>query len=209
MSALRLPRLGLIILALLLQTVLIRAALPGADDAPTPPTLAGQLLVASPDMDDPNFAETVILLVRHGPDGAFGLVINKPVGEQPVAAVLKALGADGEAAAGDVLLYSGGPVQPEIGVVVHSADYRRPETVAVTDGVSVTSSLEILRDIGSGKGPAKALVVFGYAGWGPGQLEHEMELGGWGTAEADPALVFDEARDKVWDLAWKRRTQRG
>jgi putative transcriptional regulator len=209
MSALRLSRLGLVFVALLLQTVLLRAALPGVDDAPAAPTLAGQLLVAAPGMDDPRFAGTVILIVQHGPGGAFGIVVNRPVGDEPLADVLKSLGEDDSGAAGSLRIFSGGPVQPEVGVVVHGADYRRPETVVVTDRLSVTSSLGILHDIGSGKGPAKSLVAFGYAGWGPGQLEHEMDLGAWATAEADPVLVFDADRDRVWDLAWKRRTQHG
>ena len=104
-------------------------------------------------------------------------------------------------------MFSGGPVQPEVGFVVHSADYHRPETIAVNDRVSMTSSLDILRDIGSKKGPAKILVAFGCAGWAPDQLEREIELRAWGTAEADPTLIFDEDRDKVWDHAWERRTQ--
>jgi putative transcriptional regulator len=104
-------------------------------------------------------------------------------------------------------VFSGGPVHPEAGFVVHSSDYRRPETVAVNDRVSMTSSLDILRDIGAKKGPAKILVAFGYTGWGPDQLEREIKMHAWGIAEADPALVFDEDRDKVWDHAWERRTQ--
>jgi putative transcriptional regulator len=99
-------------------------------------------------------------------------------------------------------------VQPEVGLVLHSADYRRPETVAVNDRLSLTSSVEILRDVGAKKGPTKFLLAFGYAGWGPDQLEHEIEEHAWGSAEADPTLVFDEDRDKVWDDAWRRRTQR-
>jgi putative transcriptional regulator len=99
-------------------------------------------------------------------------------------------------------VFSGGPVEPEVGFVVHSPDYRRPETVVVNDRLSMTSSLDILRDIGAKKGPAKVLVAFGYAGWGPDQLEGEIKVHAWGIAEADPTLVFDEDRDKVWDHAW-------
>jgi putative transcriptional regulator len=77
-----------------------------------------------------------------------------------------------------------------MGFVVHSADYRRPETVAVNDRLSMTSSVDILSDIGAKKGPARILVAFGYAGWGPDQLEHEVQVHAWGIAEADPTLVF-------------------
>jgi putative transcriptional regulator len=207
MSAIGLPRLGLIV-AFVLQTALLKAALPAnPEEKPEPPSLAGQLLVASPEMADPRFERAVILLVRHGPDGAFGIVINKPVGEQPLANVFEALGQKGGDVSGNVRVFSGGPVQPEVGFVVHSPDYNRPETVVISDRVSMTSSLDVLRDIGNHKGPAKSLMAFGYAGWGPAQLEHEIEQGAWGIAEDDPTLIFDEDREKVWDDAWAHRTQ--
>ena len=207
MSAIGLRRLGLIV-GLLLHTALLKAALPvNPDEEPALPSLAGQLLVAAPSMEDPRFERTVILIVQHSPSGAVGIVINKPIGETSLASVFEALGQKGGDVSGDVRVFSGGPVEPEIGFVVHSADYRRPETVAVNDRLSMTSSLDILRDIGAKKGPAKVLVAFGYAGWGPDQLEHEIELHAWGVAEADPALIFDEDRDKVWDYAWEHRTQ--
>ena len=207
MSAIGLRRLGLI-MAFLLQTAFLKAALPAnPDEAPAPPSLAGELLVAAPSMDDPRFERTVILIIQHSPDGAVGIVINKPIGETSIASVFEALGQKSGDVSGDVRVFSGGPVQPEVGFVVHSPDYHRPETVAVTDRLSMTSSLDILRDIAAKKGPAKILVAFGYAGWGPDQLEREIKMSAWGIAEADPALIFDEDRDKVWDYAWNHRTQ--
>jgi putative transcriptional regulator len=208
MSAIGLRLLGLIV-AYVLQTALLNAALPGnPDEAPAPLSLTGQLLVAAPSMGDPRFERTVILIVQHSASGALGIVINKPIGETSIASVFEALGQKGSDVAGDVRVFSGGPVQPEVGFVVHSADYRRPETVAVNNRLSMTSSLDVLRDIGARKGPAKILVAFGYAGWGPNQLEREIGEHAWGIAEADPALVFDEERDKVWDHAWEHRTQK-
>jgi putative transcriptional regulator len=207
MSAIGLCRLGLIA-AFLLQTSLLKAALPtNPDEAPARPSLAGQLLVAAPSMDDPYFERTVILIVQHSPSGSLGIVINKPIGETSIASLFEALNQKGGDVAGDVRVFSGGPVQPEVGFVVHSPDYRRPETVAVNDRLSMTSSLDILRDIAAKKGPAKILVAFGYTGWGPDQLEREIKVHAWGIAEADPALIFDEDRDKVWDHAWEHRTQ--
>ena len=207
MFAIGLSRLGLIVAAFVLQTALLKAALPNPDEAPARPSLAGQLLVAAPWMGDPRFERTVILIVKHDPGGAIGIVINRPIGEQPLASIFKALGQKEADVAGSVRVFSGGPVQPEVGFVVHSPDYRRPETLAITDRLSMTSSVAILQDIGDKRGPAKVLVAFGYAGWGPGQLEHEIEERAWGLAEADPTLVFDEDRDNVWDVAWNRRTQ--
>ena len=207
MSAIGLHRLGLIVAAFVLQTALLRAALPGPDEAPARPSLVGQLLVAAPGVGDPRFERTVVLIVEQGPDGTLGIVVNKPIGEQPLASVFQALGQKDGDATGSVRVFSGGPVQPEVGFVVHSPEYRRPETVAITDRLSMTSSMAILRDIGNRRGPAKVLVAFGYAGWGPDQLEHEIEQRAWGIAEADPTLVFDEDRDNVWEDAWTHRTK--
>ena len=197
-----------LILAFVLQTAFLKAALPAnPDEVPARPSLAGQLLVAAPSMGDPRFDRTVILIVQHGPDGALGIVINKPVGEQPLASLFEGLGRKDEGATGVVRLFWGGPVQPEVGFVVHSPDYHRRETIAINDRLAMTSSIDILLDIGRQRGPVKSLVAFGYAGWGPDQLEHEIAAHAWGIAEADPALIFDEDRDKVWDDAWSHRTQ--
>ena len=207
MSAIGLHRLGLIVAAFVLQTALLSAALPGPDAWQTRPSLAGQLLVAAPGMGDPRFEHAVILIIGDGPDGALGIVINKPMGQQPLSSVLDALGQRDSDVTGSLRIFSGGPVKPEVGFVIHSPDYRRPETVAITDRLSMTSSVTILRDIGGKRGPAKILVAFGYAGWGPDQLEHEIEERAWGITEADPTLVFDEERDKVWEDAWTHRTE--
>ena len=208
MFAVWLRRLGLVFAAFVMQTALLRAALPSSEEAPARPSLAGQLLVAAPSMGDPRFERAVILVIQHDRTGALGIVINKPIGERPLASLLEALGQKGGDAQTKVRIFSGGPVQPEVGLVLHSADYRRPETVVVNDRLSVTSSIEILRDLGAKKGPAKFLVAFGYAGWGPHQLEHEIEQGAWGSAEAEPGLIFDEDKDNVWNDAWEHRTQR-
>ena len=201
MSAIGLRSLGLIV-AFLLQTALLKAALPtNPEEAPARPSLAGRLLVAAPSMNDSYFERTVILIVQHRPSGSLGIIINKPIREISIASLFEALNQNGGDVAGDVRVFSGGPVHPEAGFVVHSPDYRRPETVAVNDRLSMTSSLDILRDIGAKKGPAKILVAFGYAGWGPDQLEREIIMQAWGIAETDPALVLDEDRDKVWDHA--------
>jgi putative transcriptional regulator len=167
-------------------------------------TVAGQFLIATPAMRDPRFDHAVILMLRHDQDGAFGIVINRPVGQRPLADLL---GTKDTAASGNVQVFVGGPVQPNIGFVVHSSEYHRAETLDVDGRVAMTSSLEVLRDIAEKKGPAKTLIAFGYAGWAPGQLEGELARNVWYTAPEDPALVFDDDRDKVWEHATGRRTQ--
>lgn len=158
-------------------------------------------------MSDPRFAQTVLLMVRHDQNGALGIVINRPIGERPLASLLQALGESDATVSGTVRIFLGGPVQPEVGFVVHSTDYRRAETIDIDGHVAVTSSREILRDIGHRQGPQQSLVAFGYAGWAGGQLEGEMAQRAWFTAPAEMKLIFDEDRDKLWDEATKRRTQ--
>ena len=169
-------------------------------------SLAGQLLVATPSMEDRRFERSVILIARHNKDGAFGLIINRPAAERPLSQLLEALGEKG-AVTGTVRLFAGGPVQPELGFVIHSPDYTGPQTLGVDGRVSVTMNLDILRDIGAGKGPQKSLIMFGYAGWGPGQLEGEIARRSWTTVPADSKLIFDEDRSKLWDIVYALRIQ--
>jgi putative transcriptional regulator len=167
--------------------------------------LSGQLLVATPDLADSNFDHTVILIVRHGADGAFGLVVNDQRAERPLAEIMTAIGLDPGAAKGEVRVFLGGPVERERVFVLHSADYARPETVAVGSHFALTTSEAVFRDMAEGQGPRKAVVVFGYAGWAPGQLESEMAQGGWFTEPADAKLIFDEPPQRIWDEALRRR----
>jgi putative transcriptional regulator len=175
-------------------------------EAPSP-SLKGQFLIATPAMRDPRFDRAVILMLQHDGDGAMGIVINRPLGERPLADLLAAFGDKDTAASGSVRIFLGGPVQPEISFLIHGADYRRPETLDVDTRLAATPSREVLRDIARNSGPMKSLIAFGYAGWAPGQLEGELAHNVWYTAPADPGLVFDDDRDKVWEHAVARRTQ--
>jgi putative transcriptional regulator len=206
MSFISLQRLGATVVAILLPATLY-AALPTPAEAPEQQFLTGQLLIASPTMGDPRFLQTVILMVRHDRNGALGIVINRPIGDRPLARLLEALGENDPGVAGTVRIFAGGPVQPDIGFVLHSTDYHRSDTLDIDGHVAMTSSREILRDIGNQRGPNKSLIAFGYAGWAPGQLEGELAHGFWYTTPQDANLVFDDDRDDVWDHAMKRRTQ--
>jgi len=194
-------------LLLFVPTILGRAA----DDAPAvadPP--AGELLIASAEIGDPRFQQTVILLLRHDTSGAFGIVINRPLGERRLAELLAQTDSkDNEDSTieGTIRVVLGGPVQPQLGFVVHSSDYRRPETLVVGAELAMTASREVLRDIGHHRGPAKYLFALGYAGWGAGQLEDEIAHHGWFIAPAAPDLVFDAERGSVWEQALARRAR--
>jgi putative transcriptional regulator len=193
--------------ALLLPATLLHAALESSPNGAA--SLAGQVLIAAPSMRDPRFDHAVVLMVRHSPEGALGIVINHPIGERPFAKILEAIGEKDDTVTGNMVIFSGGPVQPEIGFVVHSSDYRRSETADIDGHVAMTpATREVLRDIILGKhGPEKSLVAFGYAGWGPGQLEGELAMRAWFTGPESAKLIFDEDREKVWDDAMSHRTQ--
>lgn len=172
--------------------------------APADPP-AGSLLIASAQTQDPRFYHAVVLLLQHTSQGAFGIVINHPIDSEKITTLLAAAGNDDKTVDGTIAVLSGGPVQPELGFVVHSADYRTPDTMPVDGKVAMTASKQALIDIGHHKGPKKYFFAFGYAGWGPGQLEGEMARNGWFTATEDSALVFDDDRDTVWDKALAHR----
>ena len=193
--------------AVIVPAALFAAAPPNTDVAPESSSLAGQLLIATPEMRDPRFEQAVLVMVRHNKDGALGIIINRPLGDQSIATLLDALGEKIEGAAGTVPVFAGGPVQPELGFVLHSTEYRRSETVVISAGVAMTATPEIFRDIAAKAGPKQSLLAFGYAGWAPGQLENEVAHNGWYTAPLDPKLVFDEDRDKLWERAMERRTR--
>jgi putative transcriptional regulator len=190
--------------ALLMAALLPGAAPPDHADAAS---LAGQLLVAAPTIGDPRFYHAVILVLRQDKSGAFGIVINRPLEERSISSLLEAAGDREPGIEGNLRVFAGGPVQPELGFVVHSGEYRRPGTLAVGGAAAMTADKQILRDIGHHKGPKKSLFAFGYAGWGPGQLEGELDRHDWFTATGDPKLIFDDDRGDLWDEAMARRTR--
>ncbi len=179
---------------------LIHAALPTRTDIPDGTVwLTGQLLIASPHLHDPPFDHAVILLAQHSRAGALGLVINRPLDRpRPIAGLLAAFGADASGVTDSVRVFAGGPVNPDVGFVLHSAEYRVADTVDIDGRVALTAAVDVLRDIGLRKGPSKSLLAFGYAGWAPAQLESEMAHGVWVTVPEDLALVFDDDRARVW-----------
>jgi putative transcriptional regulator len=204
MAKRRTCRLALPIAALALLASLLPGPSWGQKDGGS---LAGQLLVAAPTMGDPRFTHAVILLVRADDSGAFGIVLNRPIEKRSVASLSEATGDHIPGLDGSIEIYAGGPVQPELGFVVHSPDYHDTATLAVGSDVAVTADKQILRDIGHHKGPKELLFAFGYAGWGPGQLEGEIAEHDWFTTTGDPKLIFDYDRGRLWDEAMKRRTQ--
>lgn len=166
---------------------------------------AGQLLVATPEMRDPRFAEAVIYMVKHNSEGAMGLVINRPMAKGPVKDLLQGFGIENEDAKGEIIIHYGGPVSANIGFVLHSDDVMLDNSERVKDGIAMTVDPKLIEAMARGTGPRESLVLFGYAGWAPGQLEGELEAGAWHVVPADKTLVFSKEADKKWQQAMDRR----
>jgi putative transcriptional regulator len=165
-------------------------------------SLAGQLLVAMPQMGDPRFARSVIYLCSHSGDaGAMGLVINKVLGSLTLAELFAQLQIESGALAKKRPVHFGGPVEPGRGFVLHSTDYREEATLPVAGNIAITGTLDIMRAIGRGQGPRHSLFALGYAGWAPGQLDAEIQANGWLSVAADDAIVFDADHDGKWQRA--------
>ena len=163
-------------------------------------SLAGQLLIAMPQMEDPRFVRSVIFLCAHNPEGAMGLVVNKVVTEPSIEDVLSQLGLTVAPFAGTPIHF-GGPVESGRGFVLHSSDYTEEATLVVGKRIGLTATLEILRAIGRGEGPRRHILALGYSGWGPGQLDAEIRANGWLHVAADDDLVFDARPEDKWQRA--------
>ncbi|MSO92410.1 MAG: DUF179 domain-containing protein [Rhodospirillales bacterium] len=166
--------------------------------------LTGQLLIAGPQMGDPRFAESVIYMIAHDANGAFGLIVNRVLGEGPLAAFLKGFGIDVPSAQGQMRVHYGGPVEPGRGFVLHTGDYKSEHTKVVNSRISMTGERDVLKAIGEGAGPRRSIFALGYAGWGPGQLEGELARGDWLTAPADEGMLFDDQNGDKWERARKK-----
>lgn len=164
--------------------------------------LTGKLLIAMPGMGDLRFEHSVVFLCSHGDEGAMGLIVNKPAQDVRLSHLLDQLDIAPEQPVEDMTVYFGGPVEGTRGFVLHSPDYESNlQSLAVSDEFRMTATLDILEDIATGGGPKRGLMLLGYAGWGPGQLEGEIAMNGWLTAEADADLVFDLADADKWGAA--------
>ena len=190
-----------------LVVLLVGSASGGIADETGAESFAGKLLVAEKSMLDPRFAQSVIYLVRHDEEGAFGLIINKPLMKIPLADLLRQLDVEGTETQAELDLYFGGPVQGELGFVLHSRDFAAAKaTATVQGGYAVSDVRQVLRAISEQRGPEKALFAVGYAGWAAKQLDAELERGDWSVVDADEDLVFDLPVSEKWSVALDRRS---
>jgi putative transcriptional regulator len=151
--------------------------------------LSNQFLVAMPGLEDNNFSHSVTLLCEHSEKGALGLIINRPT-DLKLSEMLDQMGVEHEAMPGDPIVYWGGPVQPERGFVVHSGPGTWDSTLKLAENLYITTSRDVLGAIGRGEGPERYIVALGYAGWGEGQLEHEIMSNSWLNTPVDDQVLF-------------------
>jgi len=163
--------------------------------------LSGQLLIAMPGMTDPRFEKSVIYVCAHNSDGAMGLVVNRAIDSLTFPELLQQLEIDPAAGNDSVRVLFGGPVEQARGFVLHSPDYLQDASLVVDENVALTATIDILRAIAEGKGPANCLLALGYAGWGAGQLDSEIKSNGWLSVDADVDLVFGCDLDEKWERA--------
>ena len=163
--------------------------------------LTGQLLVAMPQMEDSRFVRSVIYLCAHSAEGAMGLVVNKLMDNISFPDLLDQLDLAGSDAPDGIKVHFGGPVETGRGFVLHSADYVQDATLVIDDTVALTATIDILKAIAAGQGPKHSLLALGYAGWGPGQLDDEIQRNGWLSVPADDGLIFGKGLDDRWERA--------
>jgi putative transcriptional regulator len=174
--------------------------------SPADSELTGHLLVAVPEMQDANFAQTVVYMVEHDRRGALGIVVNEPMGKVPLDLLL------GERKPGNgqpkpdeagprVLVHYGGPVERRQGFILHSTDVMPEGSVKIDQKVAFSRDHTILRSLVGGAGPRHLVFALGYAGWAPGQLEFEIDRGGWYVIDWDESLVFGEDHAAKWQRA--------
>lgn len=165
--------------------------------------LAGQLLVATPVINSGCFQKSVVYVFAHNDEGAMGLIINQSLELVNYSSLFEGMDLPNDAQDGQLPVYFGGPCERARGFVVHSTDYKREFTLARSNELAVTASSQILTDITNGKGPEKAVLCVGYAGWTAGQLEAEIEANSWITVPASQHIVFDTDDELKWATASK------
>jgi putative transcriptional regulator len=177
-----------------------------------PGYLDGQLLVAMPTMQDERFARAVIYVCAHSPEGAMGIVINQPAQNIRFPDLLVQLDVIPSSGlielpnqADAVRVLKGGPVETGRGFVLHTSDFFiENSTLPIEQGICLTATLDILKAIARGKGPANAVLALGYAGWAPGQLENEIQANGWLNCDADSELLFGPNTEDKYNQAMRK-----
>jgi len=170
-------------------------------------SVKNNFLIATEKMNDNRFEKTVIAMLENDEDGAWGLVINKPMGSIPLAMLIDpslSTSEEREKLYGvNIPVFWGGPVDVKHIFILHSTEYQS-DTTKNYGNISISQDYNILFDIAKNKGPEKSLVILGYSGWGSGQLEGEMERDHWILSDIDLDITFDNESDTKWNKAYKK-----
>ena len=164
--------------------------------------LTGQLLISMPSQEDERFEKSVIYMCAHSKDGAMGIIINKKIDYDLYPDLLQQLGIDNPLIGKKLYIRYGGPVESGRGVVLHSDEFIRKETLTIDKGIALTSTSEFFDDLSKGNGPKNSILALGYAGWGPGQIESELISNSWMTLRTDSNFIFDESVSNKWNDAY-------
>jgi putative transcriptional regulator len=164
-------------------------------------SLAPTLLVSMPQMADPNFARAVVLLCKHNHEGAFGLIVNRPLVTtgRVVVSLDPPVSTERE-----LEVWIGGPVEPASSWILVGGQPEKVSGMPIVEGLSLSTSPELLRRLLEPNPPANARLIVGYSGWGPGQLEMELEESAWLLSDVDPDLLFCSPPDQMWEKAIRR-----
>ena len=173
------------------------------DIDPSAEFLSGRLLIAMPGIEDPRFEQALILVCAHTPEHAMGITLNRPMDGVTVPDLLGRLKVKTNIELPPQLVLAGGPVERERGFVLHTPDFRAPEsTMPVVEGISLTATRDVLQAMGDAAvRPRRSTLALGYAGWGAGQLEREIRENVWLTCDPDELLVFGDDHEAKWGRA--------
>lgn len=165
-------------------------------------TLTGKILLAMPGMTDPRFHRAVIFICAHDESGAMGLVINHQLPGVDLPQLLEQLNIQPEGnkipAILDIPVMSGGPIESSRGFLLHTSDFQKKDSVAVSPTLSVTGTIDALRAVAQGEHPEKMIFILGYAGWDEGQLDEELQENVWLVSDADEGLIFTTPAERKW-----------
>ena len=164
--------------------------------------LTGQFLISMPSLQDERFEKTVIYMCAHSKDGAMGIIINKKIDYDLYPDLLEQLGIDKPLLNKKLYIRYGGPVESGRGFVLHSDEVIQKETLSIAKGIALTSTSEFFEDLSKGNGPKNSILALGYAGWGPGQIEHELASNSWMTLKTNSDFIFDDTVGNKWKEAY-------
>ncbi len=165
--------------------------------------LQGQLLVATPLIKDSCFEKAVIYICSHDENGAMGILINHVLGDLTCTDIFSQLDIENPKTDISPPIHFGGPVESSKGFILHTADYSCQDTKNLQGNISITSTIDVLKDIASGKGPGKSIIALGCAGWSPGQLENEIRQNSWINVPANENLIFNMENRRKWSESAK------